>query len=66
MPSMEELDQNQCLQADMSCNVSLSLNKVKMRINVHGKQLRSCQDGQLLNHTVPRQASRIKGPFFRQ
>ena len=38
---------------------------------VHGLQLRSCWDGQLLNHTVPGQGSRrqftsIKFPFFRQ
>ena len=25
-------------------------------LHVHGKQLRSCHDGQLLNHTVPWQA----------
>ena len=36
-----------------------------------GKQLRSCWVGQLLNHTVPGQASQrqftsIKCPFFRQ
>ena len=28
-----------------------------LMLNVHSKQLRSCWDGQLLNHTVPRQAS---------
>ena len=38
-------------------------------LNVHGKQLRSCWKGQLLNHTVPGQTSRrqftsIKCPFF--
>ena len=27
-------------------------------LHVNGKQLRSCWDGQLLNHTVPGQASR--------
>ena len=26
---------------------------------VHGKQLRSCQKGQILNHTIPEQASLI-------
>ena len=39
--------------------------------HIHSKQLRSCQDGQLLNHTVPGQASRrqlssSKCPFFHQ
>ena len=38
---------------------------------VHLKQLRSCRDGQLLNHTVPGQASKrqftsIKYPSFHQ
>ena len=38
---------------------------------VHGKQLRSCGDGQLLNHIDPGQASqrqftKIKCPLFRQ
>ena len=28
-----------------------------MTFNIHGKQLRSCRDGQLLNHTVPGQAT---------
>ena len=28
-----------------------------LMLYVHGKQLRSCQDCQLLNHTVPGQAS---------
>ena len=28
-----------------------------LMLYIHGKQLRSCWDGQLLNHTVPRQAS---------
>ena len=42
-----------------------------LMLYVHGKQLRSCRDGQLLNHTVPGQASRrqftsIKWPFFHQ
>ena len=40
-----------------------------LMLYVHGKQLRSCWDGQLLNQTVPRQASQrlftsIKCPFF--
>ena len=39
-----------------------------LMLNGHSKQLRSCWDGQLLNHTVPGQASRrqftsIKCPF---
>ena len=38
---------------------------------VHGKQLRSCWDGQLVFHSVPGQASRkqftsIKCPLFRK
>ena len=38
---------------------------------IHCKQLKSCQGSQLLNHTVPVQASQrhstsIKCPFFRQ
>ena len=32
---------------------------------VHGKQLRSCWDGQLLNHTVPRHASRMQLTSFK-
>ena len=28
-----------------------------LMLYIHGKQLRLCWDGQLLNHTVPRQAS---------
>ena len=28
-----------------------------LMLYIHGKQLRSCLDGQLLNHTVPGQAS---------
>ena len=27
-------------------------------LDVHGKHIRSCRDGQLLNHTVPGKASR--------
>ena len=42
-----------------------------LMLYVQGKQLRSCWDGQLLNHTVPGQASQrqftsIKCPFFHQ
>ena len=38
-------------------------------LNFHGKQLKLCRDGQLLNHTVPGQASQrqftsIECPFF--
>ena len=39
-----------------------------LSLNFHGKQLKLCRDGQLLNHTVPGQASQrqitsIKSPF---
>ena len=42
-----------------------------LMLYVHGKQLRSCWDGQLLIQTVPGQVSMrhftsIKHPFFRQ
>ena len=42
-----------------------------LMLYIQGKQLRSCHDGQLLNHTVPGQASwrqftSIKCPFFSQ
>ena len=42
-----------------------------LMLYVHDKQLRSCLDGQLLNHTVPghvpwRQFTSIKCPFFYQ
>ena len=42
-----------------------------LMLDVHGKQLRSCWDSQLLNHTVPGQVSwreftSIKCPFFCQ
>ena len=42
-----------------------------LMLYVHGKQLRSCWDGQLPNHTVPGQAFQrqftiIKCPIFRQ
>ena len=42
-----------------------------LMLYVRGKQLRSCRDGQLLNHTVPGQVSRrqyagIKYWFFHQ
>ena len=44
---------------------------VSLMLYIHGKQLKSRWDGQLLNHTVPGQASHrqftsIKCPFFRQ
>ena len=43
----------------------------ELMLHVHGKQLRSCWEGQLVNYTVPGQASQrqftsIKCPFFRQ
>ena len=37
-----------------------------LMLNVHGKQLRSCRDGQLLNHTVLGQASGRKFTIIRQ
>ena len=33
------------------------LRLIELLLYVHGKQLISCRDGQLLNHTVPKQAS---------
>ena len=43
----------------------------ELLLYVHGKQLRSCREGQLLNYTVPGQVSQrqftsIKCPFFHQ
>ena len=35
-----------------------------LMLYVHGKQLRSCWDGQLLNHIVPGQASRGSSPVL--
>ena len=33
-------------------------------VYVHGQQLRSCRDGQLLNHTVPGQASQDNYQYY--